>query len=289
VPPPLPPGAYVELPGRGRAWVWDTGGVDRPTVLLIHGWTSTAALTWQRCFGPLEPDYRVVAMDMRGHGRGIRSRWPFRLEDCADDVAVLVEHLDLGPVVAAGYSMGGPVAQLVWRRHPSCVAGLVLCATATSFPSRMLPDAAILAAGVGLSLVLSALPTPVRRRGFTRVVRARPGHQAMAAWAARESESGELIDHIQAGVAINRYDAAGWIGAIDVPVAAIVTGRDETVSPWRQRRMAAAIPGATVLEIDATHRACVDAATEFVPALAAACGTVIASVPRLQPGGRLAR
>ena len=75
----------------------------------------------------------MVAPDLRGHGRGIRSRRPFRLEDCADDLAALVEQLGCGPVVVVGYSMGGLVAQLLWRRHPDLVAGLVLCSTARVF------------------------------------------------------------------------------------------------------------------------------------------------------------
>ena len=41
-----------------------------------------------------------------------------RLADCADDVAALVDELGVTKVIAAGYSMGGPVAQLLWRRHP---------------------------------------------------------------------------------------------------------------------------------------------------------------------------
>ena len=59
-----------------------------------------------------------------------------RLADCADDVAALVEELGTGKVIAAGYSMGGPVAQLLRRRHPDKVAGLVLCATAPAFSAE---------------------------------------------------------------------------------------------------------------------------------------------------------
>ena len=57
----------------------------------------------------------------------------FRLADCADDLAALLDVLATGPVLVAGYSMGGPVAQLLSRRHPERVAGLVLCATAPRF------------------------------------------------------------------------------------------------------------------------------------------------------------
>ena len=42
-------------------------------------------------------------------------------------------HSACQPVVVVGYSMGGPVAQLLWQRHPDLVAGLVLCATSDRF------------------------------------------------------------------------------------------------------------------------------------------------------------
>jgi len=55
-------------------------------------------------------------MDHRGHGRGIRSAKPFRLADCADDVAALADRLGIETFIPVGYSMGGTVAQLMWRR-----------------------------------------------------------------------------------------------------------------------------------------------------------------------------
>ena len=53
----------------------------------------------------------------------------FRLEDCADDVVALADELGVRSFIPVGYSMGGPIAQLVWKRHPSRVEGMVLCAT----------------------------------------------------------------------------------------------------------------------------------------------------------------
>src|SRR5205809_691696 len=110
--PGLPPGRAVELPGRGRTWVYDSGGsAGRATLILLHGYTATAALNWFGCFGPLSRHFRVIALDLRGHGRGIRSNRSFRLADCADDVVALADELGLDRVIPVGYSMGGPVAQ----------------------------------------------------------------------------------------------------------------------------------------------------------------------------------
>lgn len=259
----------MALPRRGRAWVWDSGPApepDAPTVVLLHGWTSTAALNWYRCFRPLARRHRVVAMDHRGHGRGIRSKRPFTLEDCADDVAALVSLLGAGPVVVAGYSMGGPVAQLLWRRHPELVRGLVLCATATRFGGLPLPARTTWAVGLGLSMALAALPTPVRE-GACRRLGLAADTTDLDPWAAAESGYGDPVAFVQAGAAVAAYDARRWIGEVDVPTAVIVTTRDPLVTPLRQRAMAGAIPGAAVLDVEADHHACVRSAGLFVPTL----------------------
>src|SRR5918997_1761296 len=123
--PPLPAGRRVELPRRGRTWVYESEW--RPgdqTLLLLHGLAATAALNWFTAFSSLARRYHVVAIDHRGHGRGIRSS-RFRLEDCADDAAALLDAFDVERVIPVGYSMGGPIAQLVWHRQPDRVEGLV--------------------------------------------------------------------------------------------------------------------------------------------------------------------
>jgi 3-oxoadipate enol-lactonase len=243
----------------------------RPTFVLLHGWTSTAALNWYRCFGPLSRDYRVVALDHRGHGRGIRSRRPFRLEDCADDVAALIELLDIGPVTAVGYSMGGTVAQLLWQRHPEVVDGLVLCATAARFSSRLEFNGPVGALGYGMAAALSGFPANLRRQGFGMVVRNRTADKGLAAWAIAEWEANDPAALVQAGVALSRFDSTGWTSAIDVPTSVVVTTLDTTVVPRRQWHLAQSIPGARAFPVAGNHRACVEQARIFVPTLLAAC------------------
>ena len=258
--------------------MYDSGAgssaTDGEALLLLHGWTSTAALNWYRCFPVLASRYRVVAMDHRGHGRGIRSRVPFRLEDCADDAAAVVESLDLGPATVIGYSMGGPVAQLMWRRHPQAVGGLVLCATAARFTTRRQFSGPLGAVGMGASVALSLLPEGLRRQGMTLATRRWSAGGGVASWAMDEWSRHDPSALMQAGLALSRFDSTGWIDQIDVPTAVVVTEQDQTVSPRRQRQLYESIPGALAFAVEADHRACVDAAGMFVPALMSACGAL---------------
>lgn len=273
----LPHGGRVVIPGRGAPWVWDSGEQSAvPTIVLIHGWTSTAALTWRFCMPELTERFRVVAPDMRGHGRGIRSWRPFRLEDCADDVAGLVATLGTGPVIVVGYSMGGPVAQLVWRRHPEVVAGLVLCATAFTFARSPMSGAVVAATALSLGLAASTFPTVVRSAGMRRMAQSTfpPGESPLAGWAAQEWGAADPAGLLGAGAALLRYDSSPWIPTVDVPTGVIVTAEDQTVSPARQRRLAEAVPGAFSLTVAGGHRSCVEAPKLFVPALVEACHRV---------------
>ncbi|MDQ6837015.1 MAG: alpha/beta hydrolase [Actinomycetota bacterium] len=273
----LPPGHRVAIPGRGSPWVWDTGEpASGPTVVLVHGWMSTAALTWRCCTAPLAERFRVVAPDMRGHGRGIRSWRPFRLEDCADDVAGLVTALGTGPVIVIGYSMGGPVAQLVWRRHPEVVAGLVMCATASTFARTPMSGAVAAATAMSLGLAASTFPSVVRTAGMRRMARSTypADGSPLAGWAAREWGGADPAGLLGAGAALLRFDSSPWIATVDVPTGVIVTTEDQTVSPHRQRRLAETIPDAFTVTVAGGHRSCVEQSERFVPALVGACERV---------------
>lgn len=261
----------IEIPGSGIVRVRDIPGPPgAPAVVLLHGLGATARLNWGPSFRALSQRFRVVAIDQRGHGRGLRTWW-FRLEDCADDAAAVADALGIQRFIAAGYSMGGPVAKLVWRRHRDRVSGLVLCATAYRFtrgvPHRMSPALPVIANAVRF------LPGQAHQRLVDNML-LRVRDERL-----RERVRVEFAGHdpatvLQAAGAVGSFSSRGWLAEIDVPTAVIVTSRDTTVPPRRQRRMAALIPDAHVIEIDGDHVACVAAADRFVPVLVEACGWV---------------
>jgi pimeloyl-ACP methyl ester carboxylesterase len=258
--PPLPLGERIELPGRGTTFVRRVVGPEgAPTVLLVHGWCASGGLNWYQAFEALGEHFSVLAPDLRGHGRGIRTNDRFRLRDCADDLAAIIEREGCGPVIAVGYSMGGPISQLLWKRHPHLVAGLVLCATGAEFvtghPERRAFAASMMLAAGGLRVggMVGHVPHAIGRRIFGHSP-TRPG--SMTTWAREEFRRHDLRLVAEAGRAVSTFSSRRWIGRIDVPTTVIVTTRDRAVSPDAQHRLALAIPGARIQRMDDTHLAC---------------------------------
>jgi len=286
----VPAGRFVELPGRGTTFAVDVAGPPgAPTLLLLHGLAVTGYLNWFPAFAALSQDFRVVSMDLRGHGRGIALRGRFRLEDCADDAAALVSVLGVEQVVPVGYSLGGPVAQLMWRRHPDRVAGMVLCATSRNFGGTRQERAfyATLIAGIYGIRAARFLPgpfhhpvaVPTSERIEEEVERGR-----IAPWAIAELRQVSPDVVLQAMHALGHFTSHTWIGEIDVPTAVVVTTEDRFVATERQLKLARAIPGATIHPARASHTACVLGAEQFVPSLVEACRSVASRID--SPGGR---
>ena len=255
------------MPGRGEFFLRDTGG-SGPVVLLIHGWMFPSDLNWLQTFGPLQrAGYRVLAMDLRGHGRGLRTAERFRLADCADDAAAVLAELDAAPALVVGYSMGGPVAQLLAQRHPEAVAGFVLCATALDW-SDPKQKVAWRTMG-GLRLVLGAFPLGAWRA----LMRLSGADEQQSAWVTAELSRGNARDLAEAGRELGRFDSSGWVGDLPQPAAVVLTARDRLVPPRKQRALAAAL-GVEPHVVDADHEACARDAAAFNPVLLAALAAV---------------
>jgi 3-oxoadipate enol-lactonase len=266
-PPGLPPSQALWVPDRGEMFLRLQDGPDesRP-VLLLHGWTASADTTWFAVYPALAGEHRLVAVDQRGHGRGIRAEQPFSLEACADDAAGLLDVLGIERAIVAGYSMGGAVALLLWQRHRERVAGLVMCATALEW--RSTPRERVLWKSLGIFELALRLGTG---DGFVqRYLHYAVGHTPevaqLRAWVGGEFKRGYDRDIAEAGKALSRFDARGFVGDIDVPCASVVTERDRLVRAQEQMALAEALR-APVFAIDADHDAPLVRPKEFSTAV----------------------
>ncbi len=241
-------------------------------VLLLHGLTAVADLNWFPVFDALGAEFRVVSFEHRGYARGPALAGRCRLEDLADDAVAVADALGVDRFVPVGYSMGGAVAQLVWRQHPQRVAGLVLGGTASDFSlsarerflSRLLP-----AASAG-----ARVAPAVAGRFVGGTLRARFAGSPLAPWATAELARHRPATMLAWAAALARFSSAPWIGEVDVPTAVVVTSRDVLVPTARQLSLAAAIPGARVVHVDGDHGVFITNQAAFTAAIVDACRLV---------------
>jgi len=262
--PLLLPGRIVDLPGRGEMFVRHHRHADasRPTVLLLHGWTASADTQFFPAYPALAEHYSVVAIDHRGHGRGLRPSTSFSLEDCADDAAEVVRALGLESVVTVGYSMGGPVSMLLWQRHGDLVEAMIFQATAMEWRARIRERARWLLGRVASPFARVATTPRTLRILLERFVPRGHEMSRYLPWLVGEIRRNDPWMVAEAGRAISRFDGRGIGKAIDVPTVVVVTTRDRLVRPRKQRALADSTR-AGILELEADHLAPLQQPREF--------------------------
>lgn len=263
----LPTGRYLELPGRGTTYITDSGLRDGPVLFLLHSVATTGLLCWYPVIPELNRHYRVITIDHRWHGRGIRSG-DFSLDECADDAIAVADALDVDTFIAAGFSMGGGIAQLAWQRHADRVDGLVLCSTGPYFssldPEELARDRKLGSIAARFDRYLP-IPSDTRLNDWS---------QHPAKWGVTQFLSTPISKLGAFSEAMAVFDSREWLGAIDVPTSVVISTRDKTVPPERQELLADGIDDALIFPVDGGHACCVIGADRFVPAFVEAVDSV---------------
>ena len=202
------------LAADGQPIVYEDRGAGDTALVFVHCWACDRGY-WREQLDAFAADYRVVALDLAGHGESGKSRESWTLEGLGDDVVAVVEHLGLERAILIGHSMGGPVALFAARRLPGRVLGIVAVDTLHNaeqeFPSAMVE---MLAAGFEADFE-SAMRGAVNRMLGEGV------EPEIGEWVAERACSADP----QATVAILRafagFDAGAAMRAADVPIRAI--------------------------------------------------------------------
>ncbi len=290
----LPPGRQVALSRGGSIFVREVEGpADAPVLLMLHGFIASGGLNWHPAFHPLGAHFRVIAPDLRGHGRGLRGlRTSFSFAACADDLAALLETLSIESAIPVGYSMGGPIAQTLWRRHPGRIGGLVLCATSPRLGvggrlGARLVAPALSAAAITARIGQVATPIPAALRRLLGELVGSDLDAPHARWALGEISRHDPRMLMEAAAELQRFDAVAWLRSIDVPAACIITTEDKTVPPESQILNGLHIRNAKVYCVEAGHLAHAD--PRFLAALVTACRDVAGRSATAPPPRRRAR
>jgi pimeloyl-ACP methyl ester carboxylesterase len=118
---------------------YDVQGNGTPALVFVHGWCCDKTY-WEEQVPHFSKQYKVVTIDLAGHGESGLGRETFTMETFGEDVVAVVEELDLDEVVLIGHSMGGAVILEAARRMPGCVIGLVGADTYRSVEAKFQND-----------------------------------------------------------------------------------------------------------------------------------------------------
>lgn len=113
-----------------------SGPAGAPCLVLAHA-IATANALWRPQLPALSARFRVIALDLHGHGQSPVPDGPISIASMADDIAALLAEVAPAGAIYAGISTGGMVGQALALRHPGAVRALALCNTT----SRVLPTA----------------------------------------------------------------------------------------------------------------------------------------------------
>jgi pimeloyl-ACP methyl ester carboxylesterase len=121
-----PQSRFMDLPGGLRVHYRDQGNRGGPAIVMVHGY-SASLQAWEPWVSRLGADYRIVTLDLPGHGlTRAPATYLMSLDRFADLIDTVAQRLHLGSYVVVGNSMGGGAAWTLALRHPDDLRGLVL-------------------------------------------------------------------------------------------------------------------------------------------------------------------
>jgi non-heme chloroperoxidase len=105
---------YLETRDGAKIYYQDQG--EGQPILLVHGWMCSSKF-WQKNVPELANQFRVVTIDLRGHGNSSKVLTGHSVGQYARDVREVIEHLMLQDVVLVGWSLGGPVVLSYYQQY----------------------------------------------------------------------------------------------------------------------------------------------------------------------------
>ncbi len=250
---------HLVLRDGAKVHVVERGSATNGTVVLLHGITLSTRL-WHHALDELGDSFRTIAVDWRGHGRSLAGELGYGLDVLSDDLAEVLELLDVRDAVVVGHSMGGMALMHFCGDHRSVlkerVRGLMFLSTA----SADVATATLPAALQGVVQRVLALNPIARRASWTlpgdlgyTMVRLTFGIKPEATWVEHVRNIVTEMDEDATSasfIPLLSHDATAAIATIDLPTMVVVGSADRLTPPAQARKTARLIVGAELIELD---------------------------------------
>jgi len=245
------------MANSGAAPIHDDRG-DGPATVLLHPFPMSRTI-WADVADALAAYRRVITVDARGFGASTFTG-PFTIADLADDVAALLDRLDIARATVLGMSMGGYAALAFAARHRERLSALVLADTRAAADSAETRAAR----GAALATLANAGPAAYLAGSLPRLLAPHAPPALVAQVTARaETRAASLRAGIEA--LRDRPDRSAELGAIDCPTLVVCGVEDQVTPAAEMKQMAGAIAGARFVPIaGAGHLSHVEAPAPFL-------------------------
>ena len=219
-------------------------------VLLVHGLGSSIQ-DWEYQIPHLLLQHRVIAIDLRGHGRSAKPRGRYSIAGFAADVAALIEHLRLPPVHLVGISMGGMVGFQLGVDRPELLRSLCIVNSAPEVKARSAADWWMLAKRWSLSRLLSMR---VIGKGLGRILFPHPEQAELRAKVEQRWPQNDKRAYLASLDAIIGWGVRERLAAIRCPTLVVSGDRDYTPVADKQAYVAE-LPNARLVVIERSRHA----------------------------------
>lgn len=236
------------------------GPADAPALTLAHAQGFTLD-SWSAQIAHFSDRYRVLAPDLRGHGKTAVAGQPYRLEDIALDIVALLDHLDIDRTHYAGASLGGMVGFALALDHPDRLRSVSFVTTQGILPPASIDNQRKLIAAMrqdGPDSRADAVLERYLRKGY------RDDEPERYAELRRQFTTNPVEGYAEAGEAIFRMEYDSRIANIAVPTMVIAGSDDIATTPERMAVYRDGIPGARMAVVaNAGHMAYAEDADAF--------------------------
>ncbi len=235
-----------------RAIYFRDEGPRDGVALVFSNSLGTDMRVWDPLLPHLPKGYRILRYDTAGHGlsdlAGER-----RIEDDAADLAALMDHVGITRGFVIGLSVGGLIAQGLWKMRPDLIEGIIFCDTAHKIGTDAIWNDRIVAIAKG---GMEAIGEPTLERWFTAAFR--EGDTAFPLWRSMLLRT-PVDGYCDLGKAIRDADFTNDCSTMIARALCVCGADDGSTPPTLMRDFANKLPNATYAEIaDCGHLPCIE-------------------------------